>query len=112
MLVFLWHELNTKSSRILLLTAISLQVLAVSLDFVEGLDPEHRWNLYTIISERVELDVWAAERFGETAYDALRHFSKSIEEAIEMAAMSIRWFLCLRHLSHVAGDLRVRFFRP
>ena len=111
MLGFLWHELSSKSSRILLLTAVSFQVLAVSLDFVEGLDPEHRWNLYTIISERYDVDMWAAERFGETSYDALRHFSKSIEETLEMAAISIHWFLFIRHLGKVAGDLRIRFAR-
>lgn len=109
MLGFLWHELNDKSSRILLVFAISLQVLAVGLDFVEGLDPEHRWNVYTILSERFDLHLWTAERFGETPYDALRHFSKSLEETIEMAAISILWFLFLRRLSRVGSDLRIRF---
>ena len=78
-----------------------MQILAVGMDFVEGLDPEHRWNLCTIISERFDLDIWAAERFGETAYDALRHFSKSTEGTLEMAAMSILWFLFIRHLGRV-----------
>ena len=50
-----------------------------------------------------------AERFGETPYDALRHFSKSLEETIEMAAISILWFLFLRRLSRVGSDLRIRF---
>ncbi len=108
---FLWHEIDAKSSRILLVTAIALQVLAVGMDFVEGLDDDHRWNLYTVIANRYDLEPWTEARFGETAFDTLRHFSKSIEEAIEMAAMSILWFLFLRHLSHVAGDLRVRFVR-
>ena len=74
-----------------------------------GLDEDHRWNLYTIISERHDLEPWTEERFGETAYETLLHFSKSMEEAIEMAAISLLWFLFLRHLAVVAVDLRVRF---
>jgi len=97
------------SSKVLLLTAISLQVFSVGMDFVEGLDPDHRWNLYTAISDRYHLEPWTQARFGETAYDALRHFSRSIEETLEMAAISILWFLFLRHLGVVASDVRIRF---
>ena len=92
--------------------AISLQIFAVGMDFVEGLDEDHRWNLYTIISERYDLEPWTEARFGETGYETLRHFSKSIEEAVEMAAISILWFLFLSYLSVVAVDLRVRFKGP
>lgn len=109
MLVFLWRELQATSSRVLLLTAISFQVFAVGMDFLEGLEPTHRWNLYAIISDNYDLEPWTEARFGESAYDTLAHFSRSIEEALEMAAISIFWFLFLRHLSVVAGDLRVRF---
>lgn len=109
MLVFLWRQLDSTSSRVLLLTAISFQVFAVGMDFVEGLDPEHRWNLYTAISDRYDLEPWTQARFGETAYDALQHFSRSGEEALEMAAISILWFLFLRHLGVAAGEVRIRF---
>ena len=81
------------------------------MDFVEGLDPDHRWNLYTVISDQYDLERWTEARFGETPYDTLRHFSKSIEEAIEMAAISMLWFLFLRHLSEVASNLHVRFLK-
>jgi hypothetical protein len=111
LLGFLWRVLGDRLSRVLLVTALSLQVFAVGMDFVEGLDDDHRWNLYTIISDRYDLEPWTEARLGETAFDTLRHFSKSIEELIEMAAISILWFLFLRHLSEVAGDLRVRFLR-
>ena len=109
MLWFLRNEFETRSSRVLLMFTISLQIFAVGMDFVEGLDEDHRWNLYTIISERYDLEPWTEARFGETGYDTLRHFSKSIEEAVEMATISILWFLFLRYLSVVATDLRVRF---
>ena len=109
MLVFLWRQLESTSSRVLLLTAISFQIFAVGMDFVEGLDPDHRWNLYAAISDRYDLEPWTQARFGETAYDALEHFSRSIEESLEMAAISILWFLFLRHLGVVVGDLQIRF---
>ncbi|HEX9725455.1 MAG TPA: hypothetical protein VGC53_14345 [Vicinamibacteria bacterium] len=109
MLVFLWRELGSPSSRALLLTAISFQVFAVGLDFLEGLEPNHPWNLYAAISDRYALETWTEWRFGESAYDTLDHFSRSIEEALEMAAISILWFLFLRHLSIVPGHLNIRF---
>ena len=108
MLVFLWRELESPWSRVLLLTAISFQAAAVGLDFVEGLEPDHPWNLYATMADRFDLDAWTEERFGETAYDTLEHFSRSVEETLEMAAISILWFLFLHHLGE-AGPLEIRF---
>jgi hypothetical protein len=108
-LVFLWQELQQRHARMLVITAICLFVIAVGMDFVEGLDRYHPWNIYTWISERNDLESWTARRFGKSAYDTLRHFSRSIEETIEMLAITILWFLFLRHLAVVAGNLRVRF---
>ena len=62
---------------------------ALGLDFIEGLEEDHPWNLHTLLTKRYALDEWALDRFDEDAYDAIRHFSKSLEEAIEMLAMSI-----------------------
>ncbi|MGH9461199.1 MAG: hypothetical protein ACRD1X_08270 [Vicinamibacteria bacterium] len=109
MLVFLWRELGSPSSRVLLSTAIAFQVFAVGLDFLEGLEPDHPWNLYAAISDRYDLEPWTESRFGESSYDALDHFSRSMEEALEMAAISILWFLFLRHWSVVPGHLKIRF---
>ena len=55
-LVFLWRELKARAPRILLIAAISCMVLAVGLDFIEGLDYDHPWNLYTIISDHYDID--------------------------------------------------------
>jgi hypothetical protein len=109
MLVFLWRELRSPFSRVLLSTAIAFQVSAVGLDFMEGLEPDHPWNPYAAISERYDLEAWTESRFGESAYDTLDHFSRSMEETVEMAAISILWFLFLRHLSIVPGQLMIRF---
>ena len=109
MLVFLWRQLEAPSSKLLLLAAISMQSFAVGLDFFEGLDAAHRWNPYTAISSRYDLELWTQARFSETAYTTLQHFSRSIEEALEMLAISICWFLFLRQLGVVVGELRIRF---
>jgi len=108
-LVFLWTELRVRLLRVLLLVAISCWAIAVGLDFIEGLDEYHPWNLYTITADHYGLDRWALDRFHEVAYDTLRHFSKSLEEALEMLAMSLFWFIFLRHLAVEPQDLRVQF---
>lgn len=105
---FLWFELNDNASRALLVAAISLLALAVGLDFVEGLDDDHPWNAYTLLSERYDIVPWTRARFGKSDFDTLRHFSKSIEETIEMAANSLLWFIFLRHLPLMSREFRVR----
>ena len=110
MLVFLWRELSETPARVLVAAAIACFVLAVGLDFVEGLDPDHPWNLYTRLSERFGWEGLATEGY-DAPYKVLRHFSKSIEESIEMLAMTILWIVFLRHWIRSAGDLRVRFVR-
>jgi hypothetical protein len=55
------------------------------------------------------LDTWSYQQFGRSAYKALRHFSKSFEEALEMLGMSLLWFLFIRHLAVAAANLHVRF---
>jgi len=110
MTAFLWHELPARSSRIVLVTALGCLVLAVVLDFIEGLEPEHAFNLHTWLSGNARLEGWARVRFGRSAYDTLQHFSRSIEETLEMLANSLLWFLFLGNLPRVAPDgLRIVF---
>ena len=108
-LAFLWFELERATSRMLLLLAMSFLALAVGLDFVEGLDSDHPWNVYTWLLEHVDIEPWSQDRFGRTDFETVRHFSKSIEETLEMAASSLLWFLFLGHLPAVAQELRIRF---
>jgi hypothetical protein len=109
LLVFLGRELKAGASRALLVLAVSCLAAAVGLDFLEGLAREHPWNVYAQAAARFELEPWTLERFGKPAYDTLRHFSKATEEFLEMLAQSVLWFLLLRHLPEVAGELRVGF---
>ncbi len=105
MLIFLWIELG----RARLLLAMSLLALAVGLDFIEGLSEDHRWNVYSWLAESTDLDSWTEARFEASAYETLEHFSRSIEEALEMAANSVLWFLFLRHLGTRGDELHIRF---
>ena len=82
--------------------------LAVTMDFFEGTDPEDPLNPYTALAERFDVEDWTRARFDHTAYDTFRHFSKSIEEAIEMFSMSLFLYVFIRHLTSMAGELRLR----
>ena len=108
-LVFLWREFGDRSAKALLAIGLSCFVLAVGLDFIEGLKRDHPWNLYTLISNTFELDDFTRRRFNHSAYTTLRHFSKSIEETIEMLGMTVLWVVFLRHWTRIASSLHVRF---
>ena len=84
-------------------------VLAVALDFFEGLDADHPWNLYTPLARRFPIEPWTLLRFGRSAYDTIEHASKSIEEYLEMLGNTLMWLAFLRYLTGLAGTLRIRF---
>ena len=110
MLVFLWKEIDTRSSRLVLVSAIGCLALAVVLDFFEGLEPDHALNVHTYIADNTNLDARTRARFDRSGYATLQHFSRSTEETLEMLANSLLWFLFLRNLPRVShGGLRVRF---
>jgi hypothetical protein len=108
-LVFLWRELGERRSKVIVALALACFALAVGLDFLEGLDPGHAWNPYTRITKWVDIGDFTFHRFGKSPYVTLRHFSKSIEEFLEMFAGTLLWFVFLRELTRVAADSRVRF---
>ncbi len=86
---FLWRHLAEKSAHSLLLVSMGCFGVAMGLDFIEGLEPEHPLNIYTWLDDYTNLDDWTLERFDENAYGTLPHFSKSLEEAIEMFAHTL-----------------------
>ena len=47
--------------------------------------------------------------FDEEPFESLRHFSKSIEEFLEMLSMTILWAVFVHHLMGTARRLRVEF---
>jgi len=107
-LVFLWRQLRDGHGRLLVVAALACLVLAVGLDFLEGLAREHPWNVWGRAARGIALNRWTQLRFEESAYDTLVHFSKSLEECLEMLGMTLLWCALLRHLA-AHGEIRVRF---
>ena len=111
-LAFLWRQLPDRWSRLMVFAALSLFVLAVALDFVEGLAQEHPWNIYAWMAESDALERFARSRFDRSAFESLVHFSKSLEETLEMLANTLLWCVFLRHLTLTVPELRLLFQRP
>ena len=105
--LFLWKELRSLAAFALVLSALACLGVAVGLDFIEGLDEDHPWNLYTWIVGRVDLVDFAAVRFRQTPYDALEHFSRSLEEFLEMLANTFLWVTFLGHVPSVTPEVRL-----
>jgi len=98
MLWFLNRELVATVDKLLVLAAVGLLVMAVAADFFEGIDTaEHALDLYGWISA-----TWGPSRA------AVLHYSKSVEEFVEMLSMSVLWLVFLRHLVRTAPTLEIR----
>ena len=106
--VFLWRELATGRSRALIVVALLLFALAVALDFVEGLDEFHPWNLYAVLADSTDLWVFTEDRFGQSGYDTLRHFSRSLEEFCEMLATTCIWTAIVGRAGALLHDVRLQ----
>ena len=87
MVFFLLTEFRDRKSRAILLSTVSSMAIAVLMDFFEGLDKANPWNPHS----------WIRETFTISNY-TVRHFSKSIEEFLEMCAISLLLMLFTAHL--------------
>ena len=99
LLVFVWYELRDRTGLLL--------VVAVGLDFLEGLDADHPWNVYSWITSRVDLADFTAARFRHSPYSTLKHFSRALKESLEMLAMTFLWVAFLRHIPSFARTVHV-----
>jgi hypothetical protein len=93
LLGFLWVELRRPVDRAKVVLAIGCFVVAVAFDFVEGMDQGYQ----RLVAETG----WRA--------DTVRHFSKSIEEIVEMLGMSIFLVTFLGYLARTAPRIHVHF---
>ena len=109
MLGFLWRQLQRPWQRLAVLLALGAMALAVAIDFFEGLEPEHAWNLHTALARRWDFEAFARRQFDHSEYTTLLHFGKSLEEMLEMLAITLLWCATLSHLMRSARDVRVRF---
>jgi hypothetical protein len=107
-LVYLWGQLGRRRAPLLLL-AMALNATAVGMDFVEGLDEDHPLNVYSRLASSWDIEDYTQEHFSETGFETLVHFSKSVEEFLEMLATTILWALCLEFLMRRTPELRFRF---
>ncbi len=105
---FLLRELRGWRPKVVVLVAFACLATAVLMDFFEGLTPEHALNPYTALTNMWHLDYWTARSFGENPYDTLLHFSRSLEECLEMFAMTLLWLVFLQRLTQVADGIRLR----
>jgi hypothetical protein len=92
MLWFLWKELLPQKLRYLLLVAIWLYVLAVGLDFVEGLDNKPYEGIASFFS---------TEDF------RIRHMSKALEEFLEMFGTTIFLTVFLKYLFRLSHEWKI-----
>jgi hypothetical protein len=109
LLVFLWSELRDRRARVLLLVALICLAVAVGLDFVEGLHETHPWNLDAHLARWLDWDLAAESWFEHDGFEAVVHFSKSVEEFLEMLGNTLLWVAFLRHLSGRCREMELRF---
>lgn len=97
-LVFLWRELADKSLRTNLIMALGLYVAAVALDFFEGVEKYALvdWNPYEGLS-----------LLFSTTTKSVRHYSKLVEETMEMFATTLFLVIFLRNFFQQASSWRI-----
>ncbi len=93
-LYFLWNELMKPMERYAVVAALGVLAFAVFLDYLEGLD-----DGYILLLENTD---WSKR--------AVEHFSKSIEEVMEMFGMTILLIVFLRHSMRLGSSVSVEFY--
>ncbi len=109
MFYFLWTTVNTVNQRMVLVSAFALLSLGVVLDFFEGLSQEHPLNIYTWMIRHFELSVLSESVFNSDPFEMLQHFSRVIEEFVEMFAFTLLWMLFLQHLTTQSKRFTIQF---
>ncbi|MGB3542910.1 hypothetical protein [Rubrivirga sp.] len=104
MVAFLRREIEDVRLRRYVLAAVALMGTAVALDFVDGLGADHPFNAYAWLAGRYLSDATAGVLFDRTGLEAVVHVSRSVEESLEMASMTLLW---ATFLSHAAASFHV-----
>ena len=89
---FLWRQSRAMIRRDWLIMALGCLALAMVLDFIEGMDDAYQ----------------ALESAMSWPVPTISHFSKSLEEFLEMAGMSFMLILFLNYLAALTEELEVR----
>ena len=93
LLVFLWHEVREPKGRLALLASLAMVVVALQLDFFEGIEGCH---------------AAVAAQLGLRTY-TVRHFSKVLEESLEMLALIFLVVIFLNQLMTRSRSITVAF---
>ena len=104
--IFLWRELRSRWATSLVVAAFLLFGIAVGLDFLEGLESDHPWNLYAAAVTSYDMTHFTETRFSQMPYDTLVHFSRSLEEFVEMLANTCIWTAMLGRAGAVIQHVR------
>lgn len=108
MVAFLWKEIHDPRLRRRVLIAVALMGVAVALDFVDGLEAGHSLNVYSWMAERWLPDAHSTALFEMSGLEAVAHLSRSVEESLEMASMTLLWATYLSHGAATFGSVTVR----
>ena len=92
---FLWQQGGQSIRRGWLIVALLCLGMAVALDYVEGVDGAHQ-----------ALSGWVS-----WPEKTIAHFSKSLEEFLEMLGMSLFLILFLDHLAYLSEKIEIRIFK-
>jgi hypothetical protein len=98
MVIFFWRQFRHPLRFSLVMSGLALIAAAVGLDFIEGLGRAHSWNLHVSLEHAWSLDT-----------HTVRHFSKSIEEFLEMLGTTLIWVAVLGHFMTRFPTLRLDF---
>jgi hypothetical protein len=108
---FVGRQVDSWGSRLLILSGLGLFALAVGLDFIEGLDETHPWNLYSMIAAKYDMRVYTLTRFRVMPYDWISHVSKVAEEFSEMLGTTLIWMALVRHATRLTPSITLRISR-
>ena len=108
-LLFLWREVRDPRLRWRFVSALALLVLAVAMDFVEGLEEGSPLNLYARLSDGLGVDPGTASLAGLSGLDKVVHLFQALEESIEIVAMTLLWGTFLLHAAALMPGLEIRW---
>lgn len=89
---FLWKELDSASLKGMLLLAMGLYILAMGMDFIEGLD-----DPYDGLGEMLSKDP-----------DSIKHYSKLVEETVENFATTLFLVIFLKKLLGLSSEWKIQ----
>jgi len=108
MVCFLWVQTDIKQKWMMVI-AVGSMAFAIALDFVDGMDEDHPYNLMRIAIETWDIDGFTLRHYNEIAWDALEQWSMALEETLEMFSITLFWVTFLSKLEDMVSDLTFRF---